>query len=305
MKKGLLLLFGMFMMVSLVEAKDGVNPTERIGVEYRYNEAVSFIERGVRFHVFLNGDFDFDSRYVRTRGNSRIRIKRDYRGRVRRVGNVTISYNIRGDVRRVGSIYMRYNRGLLTNVGQLGIDYDRWGDPVFYGQVRYNDYYYNSANYYNPGFSVGFNLNLGAICVYNDPYFYRNEFRTNYRQIREDDNFYYYRANKNAKTSRNRILKRRKPARRTATQSNSVRKRVGTNTRTQQKRRSYNTPTQVKKRTSVKRRVTNNKRTQVKKQVQVKKRVQPKKRVTKKRAVVKKKRVQVKKKVDTSRKRRS
>lgn len=296
MKKGLLLLLGMFMMVSLVEAKEGVNSTKKIGVEYRYNEAVSFIERGVQFHVFLNGDFDFDSRYVRTRRNSRIRIRRDYRGRIRRVGNVTISYNSRGNVRRIGSVYMSYNRNYLTGVGQLGIRYNRWGEPVFYGQVRYNDYYYDYANYYNPGFSVGFNINLGAICVYNDPYFYRSEFRNNYRQIREDDNFYYYRANKGSNVSRNRILKRRKPEKR-ATQSNGVRKRVQTNTRAQSKRRDYSTPTRVKKRTQIKKQV------QVQKRKQINKRVQPKKRVYKKKTI--KKRVPSKKKIEKSRKRRS
>ncbi len=304
MKKGVLLLLGMFMMVSHVEAKKGVNPTVKIGVEYRYNEAVTFIERGIQFHVFLNGDFDFDSRYVRKRRNSRIRIYRDYRGKISRVGNVSISYNSRGNVRRVGSIYMGYNRGWLTNVGQLDVSYDRWGNPVFYGQVRYNDYYYDNTNYYNPGLSVGFNINLGAICVYNDPYFYRNEFRTNYRQIREDDNFYYYRANKNANVSRDRILKRRKPARRTATQSNGVRKRTEANTRVQKKRKNYATSNQVKKRTEVKRRVNNNKRAQVKKQVQVKKRVQTKKRVVSKRTVPVKK-ADARKKTQVKKRRRS
>lgn len=294
MKRGLLLLLGMFVMVSTVEAKEGINPTERIGVNNRYNEAVSFIERGIQFQVFLNGEFDFDSRYIRERRNSRVRISRDYKGRINRVGNVFINYDYKGNVRKIGTIYMSYNRGRLTRVGNLRVNYNSWGDPQFYGQIRYNDYYYNRANYYNQGLSLDFNINLGAICVYNDPYFYRNEFRTNYRQIREDDNFYYYRANKNAKTSRNKILKRRKPARRAVTQSNGVRKRVETNTRAQNKRRDYTTSTQVKKRTPVKRRVSNNKRTQVKKEVQVKKRVQTKKRVYKKN-VESKKRTQAKK----------
>lgn len=294
-------------MVSLVEAKNGLNPTDRVRAEYRYNEAVSFIERGIQFHVFLNGNFDFDSRYVRTRRNSRVRIRRDFRGRIRRVGNVTISYNRNGDVRRIGSVYMGYNGGWLTRVGQLDIEYNRWDEPVFYGQVRFNNYYYDNTNYYNPRSSVGFNINLGAICVYNDPFFYRSEFRRNYRQIREDDNFYYYRANKNAKVSRDRILKRRKPARRT-TQNVGTRKRTQTNanTRVQKNRRSYSTPTQVKKRTQVERRVTKNRRAQVKKQIPLKKRTQVKKRVENKRRVIKKKDNVVKKRTQVQkRKRRS
>lgn len=211
MKKGVLLLLAMFMMVSYVEAKNGKKSTEIFGVENRYDDAVTFVERGIRFHVFLNGDFDFDSRYLRNnRRNRRIRIQRDYQGRIKRIGNVNIRYDYRGNVRRIGTVYMRYNRGRLTNVGDLRIRYNRWGTPRFYGEVRYNDYY--NDYYYDDGFSVGFNINLGTVCSYNDPYFYRREFRNNYRKFKEDDNFYYYRANPKAKVSRDKVLKRRKPA---------------------------------------------------------------------------------------------
>ncbi|MEQ6124824.1 hypothetical protein AAON49_11515 [Pseudotenacibaculum sp. MALMAid0570] len=234
MKKGVLFLLAMFMMVSYVEANNGQKSTKIFGVENRYDDAVSFVEKGIRFHVFLNGDFDFDSRYLRTRRNRRIPIQRDYQGRVKRIGNVYIRYDFRGNVRRIGSVYMRYNRGRLTNVGDLRIRYNRWGTPRFYGQVRYNDYYYNGYD----SFSVGFNLNLGTICLFDDPYFYRSEFRNNYVQIREDDNFYYYRANKNAKVSRDRILKRRKPAKRTTQKRRGTQ--VDSKKRAQSKRSSEN-----------------------------------------------------------------
>lgn len=209
MKKGVLLLLGMFMMVSSVEANSGIKLSKKIGVDYRYEDAVSFVERGIQFHVYLNGDFDFDSRYLRKRRN-RVRIFRDHQGRVKRVGNVFINYDYRGNVRKIGRIYIDYHRGRLSQVGNLTIRYNRWGDPRFYGQVRYNDYYYDN-NYYND-YAVGINLNIGTVCSYDDPYFYRNEFRNNYRQFREDQNFYYYRAKPNARVSRDKILKRRKLA---------------------------------------------------------------------------------------------
>ncbi|WP_299671088.1 hypothetical protein [uncultured Polaribacter sp.] len=210
MKKGVLILLGMFMMVSTVEAKNGENLSNNIRVHHSYNNSVNFLERGIEFFIFTNGDFDFNSNYndtyydfngVRTRRNG-VTIDRDYRGRIRRVGSVFINYDFRGNVSRVGSVYMRYFGNRLTNVGNLNISYNRWGDPVFYGNVRDNFYNHNG---------IRINLNLGTIWNYNHAYFFNNDFRRNYTQFREDRNFFYYKANRNAKIGkRSQILKRRK-----------------------------------------------------------------------------------------------
>ena len=199
MKRGLLLLLGMLIMVSSVEANNGHKLTNRIGVNYSYDNAVNFVERGVEFFVFTNGEFDFDTRYR----NIRIPIRRDFRGRIQRVGSVFINYDYFGNVTRIGNISMRYYRGQLINVGNLRIQYDRWGYPNFYGQVRSNFYNHNG---------IRINLNIGDICDYNDTYFFGRDFRRNYSQIREDRNYYYYRANPNARIGkRSQILRRRKP----------------------------------------------------------------------------------------------
>lgn len=199
--KKVILLFGLFMMVSIVEANDkGISTTIR--VENNYNEAISFVENGVRFHVFLNGDFDFNAR---SRRALRPRIFRDYKGRINRVGNVYIRYNFRGDVSRIGTVYMSYRRGRLARIGDLRITYNRWGNPRYYGQVK-NGYY----DYYNNDYNVNLNLQIGPVYSYNDPFFARRNFRTNYYQFREDNNFYYYRANRNAKVKGKKIIKRRK-----------------------------------------------------------------------------------------------
>lgn len=204
MKKGVLILLGIFMMVSTVEAKTGENLPNRFRVNYSYNNAVNFTERGIEFFVFTNGDFDFDTNsnnYYNRRDNG-VRINRDYKGRVRSVGNVFINYDRRGNVTRIGNIYMRYYRGQLTKVGNLKVKYNRWGDPIFYGNVR--NFYYDNG--------IRFSINFGDIFNYNDAYFYRNDFRRNYTQFREDRNFYYYKARANAKIGkRSKILKRRKP----------------------------------------------------------------------------------------------
>ncbi|PQJ78000.1 hypothetical protein [Polaribacter porphyrae] len=198
MKKGVLILLGMFMMVSTVEAKKGEKRLNRFGVNYySYNNAVNFFERGIEFFVFTNGDFDFDTSFT----NRGVRINRDFRGRIRSVGNVFINYDRRGNVTRIGNIFIRYRRGVLTNVGDLRVRYDRWDNPIFYGNVR--DFYYHNG--------VRFNINFGDVCDYNDAYFFRNDFRRNYTQFREDRNFYYYRANPNARIGkRSTIIKRRK-----------------------------------------------------------------------------------------------
>ena len=190
----------MFMMVSTVEAKNGENLPNRFGVNYySYNNAVNFFERGIEFFVFTNGDFDFDTSF----NNRGVRVNRDFRGRIRNVGNVFINYDRRGNVTRIGNIFIRYHRGRLTNVGNLRVRYDRWDYPVFYGNVR--DFYYNNG--------VRFNISFGDVCDYNDAYFFRNDFRRNYSQFREDRNFYYYKAKPNAKIGkRSTILKRRKPS---------------------------------------------------------------------------------------------
>lgn len=210
MKKGILILLGMFMMVSTAEATNGEKLTSMFGVNYRYNDAITFYERGVEFHVFLNGDFDFNSRtnryydYNGIRTKRGVRINRDFNGRIRSVGNVFINYDHRGNVKRIGNVFMRYNRGALTRVGGLKVKYNRWGDPYFYGRVKRNDHFYN-------GYNANININLGNVFDYNYGYFYRPEFNRHYSKFKEDRDFFYYRAKPNAKIGkRSKILKRRK-----------------------------------------------------------------------------------------------
>lgn len=209
MKKTALILFGMLIMVFTIEAKTGNEKPNRIRVNYTYDNAVNFIERGIEFYIFTNGDFDFNTHlensyndYNRRINNRGVRVNRDYRGRITRIGNAFINYDYRGNVTRIGSISMRYRFGKLTKVGDLRVHYNRWGNPNFYGNVR--DFYYDNG--------IRFNISFGDICNYNDSYFYRNDFKRNYNQFREDQNFYYYKARPNAKIGkRSTILKRRKP----------------------------------------------------------------------------------------------
>lgn len=203
MKKVLILILALLSVT--ISNADSLKSTSKSGVNSRYNDVINFIERGIEFHIFLNGEFDFNTN---TRYNNGVRIKRDYNGKVRRVGNVFINYDRRGNVRRIGNVYMNYRFGQLTKVGGLLINYDRWGNPYFEGSVKRNRVYYGNNN---PNCGIDIDVNIGNIYDYDDVYFYRNNFRRNYRQIREDNNFYYYRALPNATNNkRAHVIKRRK-----------------------------------------------------------------------------------------------
>lgn len=210
MKKGLLLLIGLMTLVSM-NANDFEKSTTATTIIKGYDETVTFIERGVKFHVFLNGDFDFTNpnrnRYYNGNrySNRSFRIDRDYKGRIKRIGRNYIRYDYRGNVTKIGNIRLYYRNGLLRKVGHLKISYNDWGDAFYHGEVKYNN------DYYDDGFNFSFNLSFGDICDYNDPYFYRREFRNNYNKFKEDRNYYYYKARPNAKIGkRNKIIKRRK-----------------------------------------------------------------------------------------------
>lgn len=208
MKKILLLFLGILSFVS-VKANNFDPITKRSIIANRYDNAISFVERGVQFHVFLNGDFEFDTPYQnrkyydynRNRRNT-IRIDRDFEGRIKRVGSNFIRYDYKGNVTRIGKIRLYYRRGALRKIGNLRISYNSWGEPYFTGNV-------NNYDYYND--DVRFSINIGPIFNYNDRYFYKREFRNNYRKYKEDRTYYYYRAKPNAKTGkRGKIIKRRK-----------------------------------------------------------------------------------------------
>ena len=262
MKKVLLLLLGI-MSFATVNANDiGTSTTTTIG--YRYDEAVTFIERGVQFHVFLNGDFEFDNpngnrnyydynnrRYTR----NNIRIDRDYEGKIKRIGTNYIRYDYKGNVTRIGNIRIYYTRGLVRKVGDLKVSYNTWGDPYFYGNVH--------RDYYDSG--IQFSINLGSIFDYNDRYFNDYRFKNNYRKYREDKYYYYYKVKPNGKVGkRGKLIKRRKAGVTTRRNNEYTKRRKTPNRKTTVKKKVYNkrytAPKRVKTtKKSVKKRTQNTK----------------------------------------------
>lgn len=221
MKRSILLGLAMFLIGTAIQANNKVQFNETFSPINYYDDVVTFIEKGIVFHVYLNGDFDFrelnrNSRYFNNYRNGRIRISRNYEGRINRVGRVSISYDYNGNVRRIGHVRMKYRYNQLVRVGQLRISYN-YGRPEFYGYVNYNDYDYD---YYDSGFNVS--IHLGSIFDYNHHFFYGRDFRNNYRKFREDRNYYYYKSH--AKNGKGKIIKRRKSSKRDATTRNSTKR---------------------------------------------------------------------------------
>ena len=226
MKKGLLLLLGLLSFATIY-ANDFTTSAKKTTSSNRYEEAVTFIEKGVQFHVFLNGDFEFNrigrnSNYYsynrRMYSNNTLRVERDYRGRIKRIGRIFIRYDYRGNVTRIGKVRLYYRRGLLARVGDLKISYNNWGEPYFYGNVN---------NYSNHDSDFHFSINIGPIFNYNDRFFYNRSFINNYKKYREDKNYYYYRANPNARIGKkNQIIKRRKENVTTRGNKNSSKRKI-------------------------------------------------------------------------------
>jgi hypothetical protein len=190
------------------------------GVDY-YDQPIEFVERGIKFYVFLNGDFDFNTAptaqvdYVSRRGNHSyhtphgVRIERDGQGRIRRVGNVFISYSRYNKVKRIGSVFIDYRRNKMIKVGNLRIIYDHYG-VRFIGSVMGHTFY---SPYFSSGWS-SFNTPGGWMTWeygYYDPFFHSHDFTVNYVNYHEDDNYYYYRS-KNDKAKKGQVIKRKKAA---------------------------------------------------------------------------------------------
>lgn len=250
MKKALLLLG--IMSFTYVYSNDNYPSTTKTSHINNYNEAVTFIENGILFHVFLNGDFEFekprrnavyyDYNGYRFRRNG-IRIYRDYKGRIKRIGRNYIRYDYRGNVTRIGNIRLHYRNGLLRKVGDLRVTYNYWGDPYFYGNVHRNHY---PSNMY-------FSLNFGPIYNYNDRFFYNRTFKNNYRKYREDKHYYYYKAKPNVKTgNRGKIIKRRKSVI-VKRDNNNVKRRTSSKQIIRQKSRVHNKRNKTYKRSNSKR----------------------------------------------------
>jgi hypothetical protein len=210
----LALLLGVFAFANTNEVNN-VQTNSLENGRYRYMQPLKFVERGVEFFIFPNGEFDFNThpRYRRSRGhgahinisygaprayrsnylgNRSVRIEHDHLGRVRRVGNVFINYDVHGRIKRIGSVYMNYHNRMLANIGGLHIFYSRNGRIYkTTGSIKDNmGCHYCGMN----------NCNADHYNGYNDYYNHDNDYDDHGGY---DDNQNYYRSKKAKESKRN------------------------------------------------------------------------------------------------------
>ncbi|MBP8157310.1 MAG: hypothetical protein KAX93_02940 [Flavobacterium sp.] len=187
MKKITLLVATVLLVGNVVNATEVNKTSAEERTRYSFDEPISFVERGIEFFVFPNGDFDFNTRpqdsegdyYYRTAGkrgatvsarrpiNYGTRIEHDSFGRVRRVGNTFINYDSRDRVSRIGSVYMRYNRVALTQIGGMRIIYNRRGDIVdMFGSIK---------GYRNQGYVYHHNNEVYSYQDNDDDYYFKHD----------------------------------------------------------------------------------------------------------------------------------
>ncbi|WP_298511518.1 hypothetical protein [uncultured Kordia sp.] len=205
MKNFYLLFVGLLLSVTSTQANvisDQTHGSENgLTNRYRYAQPIQFVERGVEFFVFLNGEFDFNTHpvdyrrgrrstvntthgapRVRTRANRYntrnigVRVEHDFNGRVRRIGNLFINYDRFGRVKRIGSIYMRYHNrhGKVKQIGGLRLKYNRRGRLIRqFGTVKPQ-------------------VNNGSWGVGNGNVHIDDDYQTGHDAPANDEDLYYY-----------------------------------------------------------------------------------------------------------------
>jgi len=169
------------------------------GIRYNQSQPVTFVQRGIRFFVHTNGEFDFKlprANYYGRRGNtydnspgttygvnypyrSNRLVRYDYWGNVKQVGRNHIYYNRRGKVNRIGNVNLRYRNGRLHSVGNMYVSYDRWGriigtngyisnNNTACGICGINGCVTNHFDYNNTHNQQGWNFNWGDNDNYDD-----------------------------------------------------------------------------------------------------------------------------------------
>ncbi|GGD38023.1 hypothetical protein [Muriicola marianensis] len=180
--KNLLLILGAFVLGSSVEATT-LDKNTMVSSVFGYNNSVIFVENGITFSVYPDGEFDF---YIDNRVNfgANINFRRsnitfntgfDYSpfvqyddfGAVIQIENVPVYYDFYGRVSQIGGINIWYNNGRLRRVGGLRVYYNNRG--MFH---RFNGFVnvYNRYYVYSPFHDFFARPALGFCLVYNRPY---------------------------------------------------------------------------------------------------------------------------------------
>ncbi len=216
--KKITFLFTTLFVVGVAQAAESFkfSDSKFLGTNFNNAEPIAFVERGITFYVFMNGEFDFNtepsnSSVVYRKGRRSVnvrfgtgnfggtRIEHDDFGRIRRVGNVFINYDFQNRIKRIGSVNMAYNRFALMQVGGLRLIYNRFGDVVdAIGSVN-NQWNTQYGPYCNSNNSDGgyYNNNFGNGALGNDNYYNNNsnQYQSPNDNDNDDDGYLYKKGN--------------------------------------------------------------------------------------------------------------
>lgn len=185
------------------------NPT--FAPNFNDAEPIAFIERGIAFYIFPDGQFDFSTEPSRgdyffrngRRGSNinqgaainnfgGVRIQRDNFGNIRRIGNVFINYDFNNRIARIGSVFIAYNRFAVSQVGGLRVIYNRFGQIIdFVGSVN------GQPNFGHGNCAPNFNGNQNQTWNYNSNWNDNNNSNLNNNNNWNDNNNWNYNSNLN------------------------------------------------------------------------------------------------------------
>lgn len=158
-------------------------PAAEVNFDRRgYEDAFIFVERGVEFAVFPDGQFDFffNSRknfnrippHINYSFNSGYNygpfVQYDDFGAVIQIENVPVYYDYYGRIIQAGRVQIRYNAfGMVNRIGNMFVNYNP------YRQFTHTSGYINSRNVnyvYRPWHDYYMRPNSHFAVVYNEPY---------------------------------------------------------------------------------------------------------------------------------------
>ena len=171
------------------------------GFNYNNGEKFTFVERGITFSVFRNGEFDF---YINPRNdvNTNINyglvsisynsgynydpyVQYDDYGAILQIENVPIYYDYYGRIIGAGNVKINYNANRLVRIGGLHIYYNAYG---------YYSHYMGFINPYNRYYSYHPYHNYFVRPYYNNCVVSYNPYRRHYKPERHmyyNDGRYY------------------------------------------------------------------------------------------------------------------
>ena len=140
--KNKILVFATFIFVSITSfASTNTSTDNRYYNDY--GDSFTFVERGITFSVFQNGEFDFyinqhngvnigyQSKNVNISFNSGYNydayVQYDNYGAIIQIEDIPIYYDYYGRVDRIGNINLNYQYGRLASLGGLYVHYNNYG----------------------------------------------------------------------------------------------------------------------------------------------------------------------------------